>query len=409
MLTLPSKLPHHDARRRALLRRAFAGAGVLAAGPLLWGCDGGSPRPAGSSVSLANIGALNEADENGVRLPTGLRSRIVAVAGKQVVTDAPYIWHNYPDGGATFPAADDGWIYVSNSEVSGGRGGAGALRFAASGELLDAYPILSGTSTNCAGGPTPWGTWLSCEEHPSGNVYECDPSGRNTAVRYGAMGSFTHEAATVDPQRKTLYLTEDLPDGGLYRFTPNAYPNLSRGKLEIAEVKGEDPLEKRAVQWHEIPDPNPRSVAQNPTRKQVSKSTSFAGGEGIWYDRGRVYFTTKWDNRVWAYDCAASSIEIIYDDDFFKQAVLTGVDNITGSGAGDLLVAEDDGDMQLVVITPDRKVLPLLQVNHPDSEIAGPAFSPDGRRLYFSSQRGPATEGGFGVTFEVSGPLFDGA
>jgi secreted PhoX family phosphatase len=79
------------------------------------------------------------------------------------------------------------------------------------------------------------------------------------------------------------------------------------------------------------------------------------------------------------------------------------VDNVVVSRSGDLYVAEDGADLQLCLITPDRIVAPFLQVLWQDgSELTGPAFSPDGQRLYFSSQRGGD---GRGLTYEVTGPF----
>ena len=116
------------------------------------------------------------------------------------------------------------------------------------------------TSTAPAGA-TPWGTWLSCEEVDRGRVWECDPKGRRRAVARPAMGVFKHEAAAVDPRGKRVYLTEDLGDGGFYRFTPKRWPSLAKGRLEIASV-----APSGAVRWHEVPDP---AATTTPTRQQV--------------------------------------------------------------------------------------------------------------------------------------------
>lgn len=383
------------------------GIGALTIGPSLLSIS----RPLQADINVSAIGPLLEPDLNNIRLPSGFSSRVVASSGSRVNTisgRSDYRWHGAPDGGATFSAPDGGWVYVSNSErLSFLGGGVGAIRFDTAGNIVNAYRILGGSSINCAGGPTPWGTWLSCEETPRGRVFECDPFGREEARYYNSMGRFAHEAAAVDPVFGMIYLTEDDDNGRFYRLALNNFvrgqrPDLDDGVLEVAEVDSAT----NQVRWACIPDPGP-SWLQRPTRRQVRSSTRFDGGEGCWYADGKVYFTTKGDNKVWRLDTQEQTLTTIYDASTSSNPILTGVDNVTVTPGGQVLVAEDGGDMQLVVIDSNGALAPLLQVVGQDgSEITGPAFSPDGTRLYFSSQRGSESGGrGSGVTYEISGPF----
>jgi len=377
--------PPASLTRRGFLRTGgLAGVHAVTAGSLFTlGCD------------TTAFGPLREPDENGIRLPLGFRSRVLARTG-ETVPGTGYTWHGWPDGGAVFPLPS-GWVYVSNSELFVG-GGVGALRFDARGRVLDAYSICSGTRRNCAGGAMPWGTWLSCEEVAAGLVYECDPLGVADPVQRPALGTFNHEAVAADPVEQRLYLTEDRSDGGLYRFTPDAWGELGSGLLEIAQLQGDG-----SVLWHEVPDPNPVVGTDTETRHQVALSTPFQGGEGVVYDRGHVYFTTKGDDRVWDHDVAAQTIVPLYHRGTDPIGALSGVDNITATPSGELVVAEDGGNMELVMMNLAGEGLPLLRVEgQGDSELCGPAFDPTGRRLYFSSQRG--TDGS-GITYEVQGPF----
>jgi len=221
--------------RRASLQAAATLVAGLGLAPAFWRTG----RAAGSVPVMPGngpYGPLQPADANGIMLPQGFSSRVVA-QGRLPVTGTDYIWHDFSDGAATFATPDGGWILVNNSETDAGAGGgASAIRFAADGSIADAYRVLGGTSSNCAGGPTPWGTWLSCEEQDDGQVWECDPTGSKPAVARPALGLFSHEAAAVDPVHQHVYLTEDQGDGGLYRFTPDAYPDLAKGRLEVAVV-----------------------------------------------------------------------------------------------------------------------------------------------------------------------------
>jgi len=402
--------------RRAFLKAGFATAASLTFGSSFW-------RALASGVFTVTdgpYGPLLEPDANGVRLPTGFTSRVV-VRGAEAVEGTSYRWHWAADGGATFATPDGGWIYVSNSELDSGGGGAGALRFAADASIVDAYPILTRTNRNCAGGATPWGTWLSCEEREDGRVFECDPTGAKQPIVRPGLGTFEHEAAVVDEQGR-VYLTEDHGEGRFYRFTPDIEvllttampfpsPLLSLGRLEVAKV--DDPASVEAggsssVTWLEVPVPNPlvTSLGEHgtPTREQVPESTAFKRGEGAWFDQGIAYFATTTDYRIWAYDTVGGSISVLFDGIATPNSPLRKPDNITVARSGDVLVCEDGDDMQICILTPGREVAPLLQVvgaAHAGSEMTGVAFNPAGDRLYFSSQRGFGT----GVTFEVTGPF----
>ena len=353
---------------------------------------------------LGELGPLLPPDENGLRLPAGFRSRIVARSGVAPSKNSEVVWHRAPDGGAVFASADGGWVYASNSELRDAAGGVRALRFDASGEVVDCYSILENTTSNCAGGATPWGTWLSCEEHEQGLVFECDPQKPGNGEARPLLGRFEHEAVAVDLANDQLYLTEDQRDGGFYRFTATrGLPDLSAGQLEIASViqRGNSQM----IEWLPVPDPLATNTA---TRYQVEGYQAFRGGEGIAFHDGAVYFTTKRDNRVWSYETESRELRVIYDIETSTDPVLAGVDNVTVTPRGDVLVAEDGGDMQLVMLAPSKdsdqlSAYPLLQVvGHDASEITGPAFDPSYTRLYFSSQRGAEGANEFGVTFEIS-------
>jgi secreted PhoX family phosphatase len=385
--------------RRQLIGAGVGGVATVAVGGTLWR-EVLDTAPSAPRRAASGYGPRLAPDEHGIRLPDGFASRAIA-RGEEPVAGTGYRWHLASDGMATFPTDDGGWILVSNSETLDG--GASAIRFGAGGEIEDAYRILGGTLQNCSGGGTPWGTWLSCEEVEGGHVWECDPAGRRAAVKLPALGAFKHEAAAVDPHGKRVYLTEDLVDGGFYRFTPRRWPDLGDGLLEIATVDGGG-----RTRWSEVPDP---AALATPTRRQVA-ATEFKRGEGIWRDGGVVYVATTADHRVHAYDVERERFEVIYDGLASRTAPLLRVDQLTATRAGEIFVCEDfaTDEIDIGVIERDRSVSRFLSVTgseHATSELTGVTFDPSGSRMYFSSQRAGGAEGmpGPGAIYEVSGPF----
>lgn len=458
-------------KRRDVLRTLFFTAGAVGSASWLAGCGGSdsttaAPPPGIGGVPdgeelpeivdkplgrFTNIGPLQDADIHGVRSPEGFATRIVAINSELPqpegmdasipktggVGNRP--WHIFPDGAGVVPRENGGWIYISNSEVPGagtlgftfpelaglstviekftpGLAQVGTLVFDPDGTIVDSYTILSGTTFNCAGCVTPWNTWLSCEEFPNGQVWECDPFQPGEGLARPTLGYFSHEAIAIDPGERMLYLTEDMSDGRFYRWIPDPsdWPEgsdraeLQSGRLQVLAVRGEGVNAAldgpQAIEWLDVQNPH-----EPQHENRLPASTVFDGGEGVWFFKGVVYFATKGDDRIWAIDTLSQTIEVIYDraTAVAPNNILSGVDNLFVTSQGDILVAEDGGDMQVVVILPDGTLKPLLQVVGQDaSEIAGIAFSPDGRRMYFTSDRGGRNGiGGFtnglGMVYEL--------
>ena len=387
-----------------LNRRGFLRAGAIAAGTISFNpafLRGAFARQAAPGPSP--YGELGPPDANGIRLPSGFQSRLIG-QGNLPVTGTAFPMPVFPDGTATYAQADGGWILAVNSEHPlPGQGGAFAIRFDKDAQVSDAYRILDGTQSNCSGGETPWDTWLSCEEHDQGHTWECDIFGQKPAVELPALGTFSHEAACVDPIGKRVYQTEDEGDSGFYRFTPASYPDLTKGLLEVAVV---DP--NGLVTWKEVPDP---SAATAPTRKQVPEMTQFKRGEGLFFEHPFAFITTTSDAKIHAYNVITETIEVLWAGDAIEgPSPAFEVDQLTYSQGGEIFVCEDQGLLRISMLSADgRFAAPFLQLDGQQhrpapefgNETTGVVFDPSGTRMYFAAQRST----GFGALYEITGPF----
>ncbi|MBD1913400.1 MULTISPECIES: alkaline phosphatase PhoX [unclassified Leptolyngbya] len=385
-----------------------------------------------SATPSTGFGALQRDPETLLELPSGFRYRVISTEG-QTMNDGYRVPGAF-DGMAAFPGPDGSTILVRNHELMPGalngvqgttpqkydeRGAGGTTTLVVSGDrqLLRQYTSLAGTVRNCAGGPTPWNSWLSCEE----TVYvpEVVRDGVRVSKRHGyvfevpaaatgpvnpepivALGRFNHEAIAVDPRTGILYQTEDRGDGLFYRFIPNERGNLQAGGVLEALMVSDRPQlrthqkfpvqEPVAVSWVPIDevDPADDTVRVEGFRKGAAQ---FSRGEGICYHDGHFYITCTSggdipNGQVWRYTPGAShqdggTLELFVQPN--NPQKLDYPDNLTMSPWGDLIVCEDGrGEQRLIGITPTGDLYPLARNVRNQSEFAGICFAPDGQTMF---------------------------
>ncbi len=463
--------------RRAFLQQAGAvSIGFAGLGAFLGGGTRLAAALTGDAADGVGFGPLLPDAKKIVELPRGFSYQIVSRFRETM--DDGFTVPSKHDGMAAFPGPDGLTIVVRNHEVGSGAtnlegpyGAAGKLRSKLPADRIydagpgDARPLLGGTTTfvydtekkklvrhflsltgtirNCAGGPTPWGSWVTCEEtnetigkrcaKDHGYCFEVPATAEPAVadpVPLKAMGRFNHEAIAVDPASGCVYLTEDRHDGLLYRFLPAVPGKLARGgKLQALAIVGQDGHDLRnwvgakvalreplAVRWIDLegidaPEDDLR------IRGHAAGAALFARGEGIWFGGGAIYIACtnggkKRRGQIYRYvpsahEGKAGEASKPGELDLFAEPndddLLDNADNICVAPWGDVIVCEDGSGEQFVVgITPNGDVYKLARNAGNQSEFAGGCFSPDGTTFFVNVQK-------TGLTLAITGPWKEAA
>jgi secreted PhoX family phosphatase len=429
--------------------------------------------PSGLPMTTAyGYGPLQVDPKHILDLPKGFHYRIIARQGERMADGL--LRPGDPDGMAAFPL-DQGRIgLICNHELSFGESEKGA--FGAQNEnfpaevqrrcydpgrgqgpqlggtttlILDParmhterqYLSLGGTDRNCAGGPTPWNSWITCEEtNLRADALTAKDHGYNFEVPLSAeirpanpmplkaMGRFRHEAVAIDPKTGIVYQTEDMSDGLIYRFIPNTSGQLHEGgRLQALALLGQPAFDTRnwpeletakiapnsmqAVEWIDIEDVE--SPDDSLRFQGFDKGAArFARGEGMWAGDGEFFFACTnggplRQGQIFRYfpspneghsseRAQPGQLELFVEST--NPDLLRNCDNLTVAPNGHLVVCEDaDDPCRLVGVSPAGKVYTIGENRYTDSELAGACFSPDGKLLFVNLQAS-------GLTLAITGP-----
>jgi secreted PhoX family phosphatase len=306
------------------------------------------------------------------------------------------------------------------------------------GKFEHSQASLSGTVRNCAGGPTPWSTWLTCEEtsdvNPTtgrqhGYIFEVPSSGMGDPRPLTAMGRFEHEAVAIDPATGYVYETEDDNTAGLFRFRPKVPGKLrAGGVLEMLKIgdatysTSADPAGTvyRETSWVRIDSPDPGPEVARPTDQGIAKGgATFSRLEGAWYGNGVVYIVSTSGGpaglgQVFEYNPRSGRLRILFASP--GQDVLSNPDNICVSPRGGIVLCEDGSGVQFLHgLTRDGAIFPFAANNviipngvpgkpairpgdYTTREWCGSTFDPVRGKWLFANIQTP------GITVAITGP-----
>lgn len=315
------------------------------------------------------------------------------------------------------------------------------------GQWVESYASLSGTIRNCAGGPTPHGSWISCEENLTipgpdnsatrlhGYNFEVPANGMASGEALVAMGRFNHEATATDPATGFVYQTEDRGDSVLYRFRPNDPVNLGAGGvLEAMALAGTTDTrqwvtgQSDTASWVVVDDPDPQTndLAASTRGQAAAKGAALiTRGEGAWFGNGVVYIVASNGGplrlgQVFAYDPITTEFSCVFASTDVE--LLGAPDNICVSPRGGIVLCEDGSGIEYMHgLTPDGQIFRFAQNNvilpadvmaskgysgsgnYTGSEWAGATFEPKNGNWMFANLQSP------GITFAITGPWRKGA
>lgn len=422
----------------------------------MFGLDRNAAAAEPRSLPHSGFGPLIKDPKGLLDLPAGFSYVVVSQAGAKMADglQTPAAM----DGMAAFAGPDDTVILVRNHELNPDAVGAGPFGAnnadlskvgdriydagdgktpslggtttvvvnGTTGALVHEFLSLIGTNRNCAGGPTPWGSWITCEEDTA--TPGTNDKGITTSKRHGyafevpakadvglaepipltAMGRFHREAVAIDPATGIVYQTEDNRQGVFYRFIPAEPGNLrAGGKLQALKIDGYSPnntynWDQRDIavgqqftcSWVDIADPD-----NNPAKEAVAKGCQmFTRSEGIWHGAGGIWFSctdggSQRKGQIWHYlpgTTAADGGKLTLFVEPDDGAVMENVDNLTVTPWGDLFGCEDNASRGA---SPENRLVHINQAGVPtvfavnresNSELAGACFSPDGKWCFLN-------------------------